>query len=602
VAVEGWRQPPSTVPSVGVQVRVALDLQALQPGTGAEPDLTERVARWAAALFRSGRLAAGLLAPEFPPPDPERLPEGLYDQSLLDWDTPATARRLMAAGPGLVHHVPAPWLQSAADAPAGLIFTRHWTGSRALLVVTRDGRPDGAPAVRAEGRWSWMDRADLALWFRDRAEVEEGGLALGPVPLSGEAWDAAVATVLNRLDGMASRPLIPPVTRVALFGPFAPAGGGIGAYNARLVALAAGGPVSIDAVMAVDTSWVAPAGTARLTPESFGSDVRPASYDAVVYTLGNSDGHLATVEAALAHPGWLWLHEARLPAVATAAFTSLPDSEYERRLTALVSVAYPGRAPSAAVRASGRDHMALSRAGVGLIAPLAERATGILVNSEAARRAVLFDLTPMAWHPPVVVLPPACPPLRDSGRIPDAGGRRVVGFGVVSMSKRPDLLVDAAARCGVDLAFVGPCPPVLQQLIEERAARRGIADRVTVTGAVDDETWWEWMGRADLAVQLRDSGGGEMSAAVLDALSSGLPVLTSLASAEDWPVAHLADQSADGLAAAIDDLLGDPDRRASLSAAAQGFAATHQVEHLVGALWSAILGSDVSGAAGGLHR
>ncbi|HET6794199.1 MAG TPA: hypothetical protein VFH45_07150, partial [Acidimicrobiales bacterium] len=465
-------------------VRVALDLQALQAGSGAEPDLTGRVAGWAAALFRAGRLAAGLLAPESPPPDPDLLPPGIYEAGLLGWDTPATARRLIAAGPGLVHHVPAPWLQSAPDAPAGLIFTRHWTGSGALLVVTRDGRPDGTPAVRAEGRWSWMDRADLTLWFGDRPQVEEGVLALGPVPLSEEDWDAAVGTVLARLEGMAARSLTPPVTRVALFGPFAPAGGGIGAYNARLVAGAAGGPVSIDTVMAVETSWVAPAGTARLAAESFGSDLRPASYEAVVYTLGNSDGHLATVEAALAHPGWLWLHEARLPAIATAAFADLPDPEYERRMAALLSAAYPGRAPLGALRSAGRDHMALARAGVGLIAPLAERATGILVNSEAARRAVLFDLTPMAWHPPVVVLPPACPPPRASGRATDPGGRRVVAFGVVSMSKRPDVLVDAAARCGVDLACVGPCPPVLQQLIEERAARRGIGDRVTVTGAV----------------------------------------------------------------------------------------------------------------------
>jgi glycosyltransferase involved in cell wall biosynthesis len=576
-------------------VRVALDLQALQARSGAEPDLTDRVAGWAAALFRAGRLAAGLLAPEFPPPDPDRLPAGIYEQGLLDWDTPATTRRLMAGGRGLVHHVPAPWLHSAADAPAGLIFTRHWTGSGVLLVVTRDGHPDGAAAARAEGRWSWMDRADLTLWFGDRPEVEDGGLALGPVPLSEEAWDAAVATVLARLEAMATRPLTPPVTRVALFGPFAPAGGGIGAYNSHLVAAAAGGPVSIDTVMAVETSWVAPTGTGRFTPDSFGSDVRPASYDAVVYTLGNSDGHLATIEAALAHPGWLWLHEARLPAVATAAFTSLPDPEYERRMTALVSVAYPGRAPLGAVRAAGRDHLALARAGVGLIAPLAERATGILVNSEAARRAVLFDLTPMAWHPPVVVLPPACPPPRESGRTTVPGRRRVVGFGVVSMSKRPDLLVDAAAQCDVDLAFVGPCPPVLQQLIEERAARRGIEGRVTVTGTVDDQAWWDWMGRADLAVQLRDSGGGEMSAAVLDALSAGLPVLTNLASAEDWPVAHLPAPSAAGLATAIDDLLGDPGRRAALSQAALGFAATHQMEHLVSALWDAILGSAGSG-------
>ncbi|HET6963706.1 MAG TPA: glycosyltransferase, partial [Acidimicrobiales bacterium] len=225
-------------------------------------------------------------------------------------------------------------------------------------------------------------------------------------------------------------------------------------------------------------------------------------------------------------------------------------------------------------------------------APLVERAAGVLVNSNAARRALLLDLAPMAWRPPLEVVPPACPPVRPAGTPSVAADTEtVVAFGVVSMGKRPDLLVDAAALAGCRLAFVGPCPEVLEQLVMERATARGIADRVQVAGRVDDEAWWDWMERATLAVQLRDSAGGEMSAAVLDALAAGVPVVTNLASARDYPPGTLeliedAAPTAPVLAAAIGRLLG-PDnqpRRRSLSTAGRDFAAAHQTEHLAAAV------------------
>ncbi|HWE53883.1 MAG TPA: glycosyltransferase, partial [Acidimicrobiales bacterium] len=293
----------------------------------------------------------------------------------------------------------------------------------------------------------------------------------------------------------------------------------------------------------------------------------------------------------LRHPGWLWLHEARLPAVATTAFAPETDEEYERRLRRLLELAYPGRPPSIV----SRDHLALARSGVGLIAPLAERAAGIFVNSEAARRAVLLDLAPLAWAPPIVVLPPACPPLRPAADRRDSG--LAVAFGVVSMGKRPDLLVDAAASAGVRLAFVGPCPPVLEQVIRERAERRGTAAHVTVEGPVTDDEWWAWMARADVAVQLRDSFGGEMSAAVLDALSAGVPVLTNLASAGDYPpgtVEGFAGLEVVDLGDRLGSLMADSGRRARLSAAGSDFAAANQMVDLVRKVAKTLLGPALS--------
>ena len=130
----------------------------------------------------------------------------------------------------------------------------------------------------------------------------------------------------------------------------------------------------------------------------------------------------------------------------------------------------------------------------------------------------------------------------------------VVAFGIVSMAKRPDLLVDAAARAGCRLAFVGPCPPLLAQVIGDRARVRGTLDRVEVTGAVDDAEWQRWLARGHVAVQLREGTSGESSAAVLEALAAGVPVVTNLATAAEYPegtVSHVPSTDPDVVASRV---------------------------------------------------
>lgn len=78
-----------------------------------------------------------------------------------------------------------------------------------------------------------------------------------------------------------------------------------------------------------------------------------------------------------------------------------------------------------------------------------------------------------------------------------------------------------------------------------------------------------------------------MSAAVLDALAAGVPVLTNLASARDYPAGTVeliedTSPSAEGLASAIGRLLGPGghERRRSLSSAGREFAASHRMADL----------------------
>ncbi|MBV9661180.1 MAG: glycosyltransferase [Acidimicrobiales bacterium] len=484
----------------------------------------------------------------------------------------------------------------------------------------------GTPAVASEGT-ALAETAALAEALFDARSADaiadtitavvadtalHGRLLAAQQELAATAtWDAVASRALAALDrsiGPAERHRVrssPLPGRLAVVGPLPPGGGGIGAYNARLLdALHVRGDPVTDAVVTTQ-SWPAePTQYRLLAPDAFGIDVRPASFDHVVYALGNSSGHTATIELALRHPGWIWLHEVRLPAVATTALEDCGDSDFDAAMAWLLHRAYPGRAPLAAARRAGRDHLELAGAGVGLVAPLAERCRGLLVNSETARQLLLLDLPPLAALPPIKVLPPACPPVGQARAEQSSRGEPstrerstqepwVVAFGIVSMAKRPDLLVDAAVGAGCRVAFVGPCPALLKQFIEERAAARGIPERIAVVGEVDQEGWHFWMAQATLAVQLRDSSGGEMSAAVLEALAAGVPVLTNLASASEYPsgtVAWMASLDAEELGSRMAALISSRAELAALSQAGTEFAAAHQFSHLADAVMEALAG------------
>ena len=382
-----------------------------------------------------------------------------------------------------------------------------------------------------------------------------------------------------------------PSRRIALVGPLPPAGGGIGLYNFDLLEAMVSCGVTVDAVTTSGSTSRTPPGAACLSADSFGVDVRPAAYDAVVYTVGNSDGHLPAVELSLRYPGWVWLHEVHLPAVATTGLADLDPARFQAAMDWLVRRAYPGRPPVDAARRAGRSHVELAESGIGLTPLILERVAGILVNSEAARRLLDLQLPPLAATPPIRVLPHAFLPVATERPRPD-GEPLVAAFGIVSMVKRPDVLVDAAAVAKCRLAFVGPCPPILEQFLRERAERLGIADRVEVVGGVDDEAWEAWMRRASLVVQLRDSRGGETSGPLRHALSLGVPVLTNLASAAEYPdgtVALVHDLGAEALGQRIRDLLASPDRLVRLSDAGRQYASEHQFSHLAAALAAAVL-------------
>jgi glycosyltransferase involved in cell wall biosynthesis len=562
-----WRKATDrAITALGVLVRRGWDLHLLVVGA-----LTHEWVRRLLEVAVSSRVADRVVF------------TGAIDDELLR----ACYRRAVATiMPSLAEGAGLPVLESAACGTPALASVKTALAETAATPLALFDPSDGdAVAECVAGLLADEDRRSQIL----RAQQDLAARS---------TWDAVAERAGRALDGLfdsgVSGPVASPSSRsltrrVALAGPLPPHGGGIGTYNSRLLgAVPAGGPVRFDAVWSSPDRPDIPGHVGYVCSDAMGIDVRPASYDQIVYVLGNSGGHLPTVGLALRYPGWVWLHEARLPAVATSALENLSDAEFETSMTRLLSRAYPGRSPLAAWRRAGRSNLDLVAAGVGLIGPLAERCTGILVNSEVARRMVLLDLAPLAAHPPVRVLPPACPPVRDRlwSQV-DFASPLVVALGVVSMSKRPDLLVDAAARGRFRLAFVGPCPSFLRQYIEERATVLSVSDRVIVAGGVEAGDWESWLDRASLAVQLRGSLTGETSAAVLEALAWGVPVMTNVASAFEYPVGTVAaagDIDPGSLAARIRDLLDSPDELRRQSAAGQAFAEDHQFDHLLGEL------------------
>jgi glycosyltransferase involved in cell wall biosynthesis len=161
---------------------------------------------------------------------------------------------------------------------------------------------------------------------------------------------------------------------------------------------------------------------------------------------------------------------------------------------------------------------------------------------------------------------------------PDEDAPVIVSLGLVAEVKQTAKIVEAFGHLAerfptATLAVVGPSvsEPEAQRCAE--AARRfGIEHRVRATGSVDDEEFRAWLGRAALAVQLREYSNGETQATIGDCLGAGIPtIVTALGSARELPDDAVAkvepDVSAYALADEIAALLGDRARREGMAEA-----------------------------------
>jgi glycosyltransferase involved in cell wall biosynthesis len=216
-------------------------------------------------------------------------------------------------------------------------------------------------------------------------------------------------------------------------------------------------------------------------------------------------------------------------------------------------------------------------------------ARGVLVSSGLAARMLALDQPPHRPLPPTFVTALAAPPLPVPSAVPppSTGGgsepTEIVAVGVVAHHKVPERLIDATAELrrqgrSVRTTFVGPVPDLYADELRTRIEREGVADCVRLAGQVSRDDYDRHLAHADVAVQLRRSSYGETSAAVLDALAAGVPVVTNLPSAAELPDGTVEllppDASAADVAAAVAALADDPRRRDERRQAGRAYAAS----------------------------
>jgi glycosyltransferase involved in cell wall biosynthesis len=378
--------------------------------------------------------------------------------------------------------------------------------------------------------------------------------------------------------------------RVALVGPFPPAASGVADYNER-VAGALAPLVELDCYAEVDPPYTrgATAGR-RFAIGAFDRTFSAAGYDTVVYTLGNSRYHRATLDHALAYPGIVWLHDACLAGLyLTRAGLYLPGVPTE---------AIDFHAAEASMRAArqrcdgdgapwlGDDWWrpeAYVDAGVLMLGEVLRAARAVIVSSETARGIV--EVHAPSTAPPVHVLPLAIPdpPAVGPAGETDDGTPWIVSLGVVATVKRIELLIDAfarvRARTPARLAVVGNVDLPYAEELRERARAHGVGDDVVITGLVPSDEYARWVQRATVVVQLRTRSVGEGSATVTDALAATRAVVTNVGAATELPdgvVDRLpVDVGVDVLADHIERVLRDRDHRDTLRHHAAAFAHTH---------------------------
>ena len=172
----------------------------------------------------------------------------------------------------------------------------------------------------------------------------------------------------------------------------------------------------------------------------------------------------------------------------------------------------------------------------------------------------------------------------------------VASFGYL---RAAELVIDAFAQIvttcpSARLWLVGAenSPGALEPLLEQ-VRLRGLAERVSFTGWVDDAEYRHRIEATAVAIQPRNRSFGEQSAALGDLLAAGVPtIVNDTGSAAAIPTGAVVrvpgEASPAELAGAAIELLRDPARQAQISEAATGYAAAHGAARAAGELLAAI--------------
>jgi glycosyltransferase involved in cell wall biosynthesis len=351
--------------------------------------------------------------------------------------------------------------------------------------------------------------------------------------------------------------------RLAFVGPMPPAATGIASYDRAV--LDGLGRIGFLERHRTDVLWPVKAHHPR--------SIR--SYDLGIYQLGNNAGfHRLIYRLAFASPGLVVLHDLAL------------DGLVRKLEMAGDPHAFAATREAAALRGRVTDPDIAQHEPLRVVwcAAVARAARGIVVHSEFCKRY----LETVGVRTPIFTVPH--PMVEDEASMrraePRAGELRatleargartlVVAPGDINEAKCLPALVKAIATLPPDVHAVLVGRRIPGTDIGAVIADHGVGDRVTVHQDVSDDDFRAWLVAADVAVDLRFPHRGEVSGSLSMAMVAGVPTIVSATGTYlDIPrelVVRVASGPADPveLAARIQELRDDPERRARIGEAAR---------------------------------
>jgi len=429
------------------------------------------------------------------------------------------------------------------------------------------------------------------------------GFGAIPVQVPPDRISAAVESAVHMLTSGSNRRVLPDQAAVkptlAVVSPLPPERTGIADYTADLLPALAR-YYHVDVIVsqsAVTDPWIL-AHCQIYSPEWFMKN--GARYDRILYHMGNSQFHHYMIPLMNAHSGVVCLHDFFLGHYLRYAEARDPDGRHWAGQLYL-SHGYP--AVKDRFLDSDTDRVTLTYPGN---FSFFQSALGVVTHSGYARNLA------RSWYPEyparlLAEVPLVRTPAKDPSSRPRPGpgvpdtGFVVCAFGMLGPFKLNHRLLSAWLNSGLaddpdcHLVFVGENDPGSygRDLMNTIAASRA-KDRIHVTGWASGPDFSAWLSTADVAVQLRTRSRGETSAAVLDCMNHGLPVIVNahganaeLPAASVWRLEDLFDDA--DLTLALETLYRQPGTRQRLGHAARAVISCHHAPEICARQYARVL-------------
>lgn len=318
--------------------------------------------------------------------------------------------------------------------------------------------------------------------------------------------------------------------KVAYFSPLPPSRTGISDYSVMLLPyLCKYYEVEVVVDVAVTDSWVNKHLAVRDVPWFIAN---AKEYDRVIYHIGNSSFHYYMFDLIERFPGVIVLHDFFLGhAVSGIDEMDLRPGYWSQSLY----ISHGQHALNEWFKELELERLQWTYP---VNAQVLKDACGVIVHGRYSKQlANTWYGENYAAHWAVIPLVRELPDLPDRKALRRRHGFRqkdflVCSFGMLGRSKLNDRLLAAwlnselVRNSSAQLIFVGePDNGDFGQIFSEQIDKSGYSERIKITGWLDDLSYREYLVMADMAVQLRGSSRGEMSAALHDCMAYGLPTI-----------------------------------------------------------------------------